>query len=137
MLSRYVYLCYASFALMWLCLFAPSASAAPPDHNSILTYKNGLQIGKRDVYPVELRNAAVLLTSTFKEQLPSYGRLVSVAEGMSAKDRCFNLFSSRAALASVQSGMLDASANAESFLKNSIASIEEVNTRTQVTCKMQ
>jgi hypothetical protein len=33
--------------------------------------------------------------------------------------------------------MLDASENAEGFLKKSITSIEEVNNNTQVTCEMR
>jgi len=88
------------------------------------------------VKAVELRNAAIAMTNEFRDLTPSYDLLVSVAKDMTAKDRCFNLYSSRAALASVEGGMLDASANAEEFLKNSIASIEEVNSQSQVMCEM-
>lgn len=119
-----------------LCAATTQTMAASTAY-SISTFKNGQPIGARKVTTVELRNAAIALTGVFQEQMPSYDRLVSVAKGMTAKDRCFNLYSSRAALASVEAGMLDASANAEGFLKNSITSIEEVNGQTQVTCEMR
>lgn len=119
-----------------LCAAATQTTAASTAY-TISTFKNGQPIGTRKVNTVELRNAATALTSVFQEQIPSYDRLVSVARGMTAKDRCFNLYSSRTALASVEAGMLDASANAEGFLKNSITSIEEVNNQTQVTCEMR
>ena len=127
----------SSVFVLGLSLIGTLAFAAQPDYNAILTFKHGQQIGVRNVYPAELRNAAVALTSAFNDQPPTYARLLSVAESMSAKDRCFNLFSSRIALASVEGGLLDASANAENFLKNSISTIEDVNSRTQVTCKMK
>jgi len=109
--------------------------AASPAY-TISTFKNGQPIGARVVKAVELRNAAIAMTNEFRDLTPSYDLLVSVAKDMTAKDRCFNLYSSRAALASVEGGMLDASANAEEFLKNSIASIEEVNSQSQVMCEM-
>ena len=85
---------------------------------------------------IELRIAAIALTNEFRDLTPSYDLLVSVAKDMTAKDRCFNLYGSRAALAFIEGGILDASANAEEFLKNSIASIEEVNSQSQVMCEM-
>ena len=112
------------------------AAAASVEY-SILTFKNSQQIGIRKVKPVELKNAAIGLSSAFKEQSPTYDVLVNVAKGMTAKDRCFNLFSSRVALASIEAGQLDASQYAEDFLKNSIASIELVNDQTQVKCEMK
>ena len=127
----------SSVFVLGLNLIGTFAFAAQPEYNTILTFKNGQQIGVRNVYSAELRNAAVALTSAFNDQPPTYARLLSVAESMSAKDRCFNLFSSRIALSSVESGRLDASANAENFLKNSISTIDDVNSRTQVTCKMK
>jgi hypothetical protein len=123
-------------AVLVLCAATAQTMAASTAY-TISTFKNGQPIGTRKVNAVELRNAAVALTSTFQDQIPSYDLLVSVAKGMTAKDRCFNLYSSRAALASVEGGMLDTSANAEGFLKNSIVSIEEVNSKTQVTCEMR
>ncbi|WP_227105137.1 hypothetical protein [Chromobacterium rhizoryzae] len=123
-------------AALILSALVVQAMAAPTVY-TISTFKNGQLVGARKVKPSELRNAAIAMTSAFQEQTPSYDQLVSVAQGMTAKDRCFNLYSSRAALASVQAGMLDASPNAEQFLKNSIASIEEMNSQTQVTCKMR
>lgn len=104
---------------------------------TISTFKNGQQIGTRKVNAVELRNATIAMTSAFQDRLPSYDLLVNVAKGMTAKDRCFNLYSSKVALASVEGGMLDASANAEGFLKSSIDSIGEVNSLTQVTCELR
>lgn len=121
--------------LLVLCAAAPQSMAASPDY-TIVTFKNGRPIATREVYAMELRNAAVALTSRFREQTISYSRLLSVAKSMTAKNRCFNLYSVRTALASVEGGLLDASANAEEFLKNSIASIEEVNSQSQVTCEM-
>lgn len=119
-----------------LCATAAQTMAASTAF-TISTFKNGQPIGTRKVTAAELRNAAIALTSVFQEQMPSYDRLVSVAKGMTAKDRCFNLYGSRVALASVEAGMLDASANAEGFLKYSIKSIEEINSQTQVTCEMR
>ena len=104
---------------------------------TIFTFKNGQRLGARVVKPIELRNAAVGMTTAFREAKPSYAVLLDVAKSMTAKDRCFNLFSSRIALASASSGLLDVSANAEEFLKNSVASIEEVNGQTQVACEMR
>jgi hypothetical protein len=104
---------------------------------TISTFKSGQKIGVRKVKPQELRNAATTLVTVFQNQTPSYSRLIDVAKGMTARDRCFNLYGSRVALASVKSGKLDSSANAEEFLANSISTIEAVNTETQVTCKMQ
>ena len=127
----------SSVFVLGLSLIGTFAFSAQPEYNTILTLKNGQQIGARNVYPAELRNAAIALTSAFNDQPPSYARLLSVAESMSAKDRCFNLFSSRFAFASIDGGLLDASANTENFLKNSIKTIEDVNSRTQVTCKMK
>ena len=128
LLSTVLVLCTATTQTM-----AASASTA----YTISTFKNGQPIGTREVSAVDLRNAAKHLTSAFQEQMPSYERLISVAKGMTAIDRCFNLFSSRVALASVKAGMLDASANAEGFLENSITSIEKVNSQTLVTCEMR
>lgn len=56
---------------------------------------------------------------------------------MTAKDRYFNLYSFRVTLASIESGLLDASTNAEDTMKNAITSIEEVNGRSKVSCEMQ
>lgn len=123
-------------AVLVLCAATTQTMAASTAY-TISTFKNGQPIGTRKVNAVELRNAAIAMTSAFKDKIPSYDLLVSVAKGMTAKDRCFNLYSSRVALASVEGGILDASANAEGFLKNSIVSIEEVNSKTQVTCEMR
>jgi hypothetical protein len=121
-----------------LCAIASRTMAASSaNYYTISTFKNGQAIGVREVNPDELRNASIALVSHFKDRIPSYGQLVSVANGMTAKERCFNLYSSRVALGSIESGMLDASANAEEFLKNSIVSIEEVNSKTQVMCEMK
>lgn len=118
-----------------LCVVTTQTMAASPAY-TISTFKNGQPIGVRVVNLIELRIAAIALTNEFRDLAPSYDRLVSVAKDMTAKDRCFNLYSSRAALAFVEGGILDASANAEEFLKNSIASIEEVNSQSQVMCEM-
>jgi len=112
-------------------------AAAVPVEYIIFTFKNDQPIGSRQVKPVELKNAAIALSSAFKEQTPTYEVLVNVAKGMTAKDRCFNLYSSRVALASIEAGILDASQYAEDFLKNSINSIESVNDQTQVKCEMK
>lgn len=119
-----------------LCVATTQTMAASTAY-TISTFKNGQPIGTRKVNVVELRNAAIALTSVFQDRIPSYDQLVSTAKSMTAKDRCFNLYSSRVALASVEGGILDASANAEEFLKNSIISIGEVNGQTQVTCEMR
>lgn len=115
---------------------ASLAKTAAPVY-TILTLKNGQQISKRVVNSAELHNAAIELTIAFQARSPDYSILLGVAKGMTAKDRCFNLYSSRTALASVQGGILDASANSEEFLRRSIKSIEEVNNQTQVTCEMK
>ena len=105
---------------------------------TISTFKNGQPLGMRKTEAAELRNAAIMLAGVFQESTtPSYERLVTVAKGMTAKDRCFNLFSSRVAIASIEAGMLDASQNAEVFLKSSISSLEAINSQTQVTCEMR
>ena len=122
-------------SVLVLCSAATQTMAASTAY-TISTFKNGQPIGTSKVNAAELRNAAIALTSVFQEQMPSYDKLVSVAKGMTAKDRCYNLYSSRAALASVEAGMLDASAIAEEFLKYSIKSIEDINSQTQVTCEM-
>lgn len=109
----------------------------PPPTYTIVTFKNGHEIGKRTVRIVDLHNAARALISAFNDRTPDFGLLVGVAKSMPAKDRCFNLFSSRVALASVQAGIFDTSANSEDFLNKSIRSIEEVNSQTQVTCDMK
>ena len=121
---------------MWWTSYTTETEAAPPTY-TIATFKNGQPIATRDVEPIELRHAAIALTTAFKDQTPSYALLVSAAKDMTAKDRCFNLYSSRAAMTSVVSGMLDASSNAKEFLKNSIASIEKVNNQTQITCELR
>ena len=118
-----------------LCVAVPTMAAST--NYTISTFKNGQPIATREVKAVELRNAAAAMITAFQDRAPNYAQLVSVAKGMTAKDRCFNLYSSRAALASVKGGILDASANAEEFLKNSIVSIEEVNGQTQVACEMR
>lgn len=123
-------------AAVVLCAATTQTMAASTAY-TISTFKNSQPIGTRKVNAVELRNAAIAMTSAFQDQIPSYDLLVSVAKGMTAKDRCFNLYSLRVALASVEGGILDTSANAEEFLKNSIVSIEEVNSKTQVTCEMR
>ena len=120
-----------------LILIASNQANAQPDSYTIYTFKNGMRLGTRIVTVVELRESAAFLTTRFQDQSPSYLRLVTVAKSMTAKDRCFNLYSSRSTLAAVQAGMLDASPNAEEFLKNSAASIDEVNRQTQVTCEMR
>ena len=117
-----------------LCIPVTNAFSASPAF-TVFTFKNGQKIGARIVKGEELRNAAFTLVSAFQEQVPSYQQLISVAKSMTAKDRCFNLYSSRFALASIESGNLDGSANSEEFLKNSIASIESVNSETRVTCE--
>ncbi len=119
-----------------LCIATTQTMAAPTTH-TIATFMNGQPIGTRVVKSVELRNAAIAMTNAFKNQTPSYVILESVAKGMTAKDRCFNLYSSRFALASVEVGMLDSSANAKEFLENSIASLQAVNSLSQVTCEMR
>ncbi len=103
----------------------------------ISTFKNGQPIGTRKTEAAELRNAAIGLAGAFQDKAPSYERLVSVAKGMTAKDRCFNLLSGKVAIASIEASKLDASQNAEVFLKNSIASLEAVNSQTHVTCEMR
>lgn len=113
-----------------------SQAMAEPNSFTIYTFKSGMRLGTRIVTVMELRESAVYLTTRFQDQAPNYDRLVTVAKSMTAKDRCFNLYSSRTTLAAVLAGMLDASPNAEDFLKNSVASIEEVNYQTQVTCEM-
>lgn len=118
-----------------LCVAVPTMAAST--NYTISTFKNGQSIATRQVKAVELRNAAAAMITAFQDRAPNYAQLVSVAKGMTAKDRCFNLYSSRAVLASVKGGILDASANAEEFLKNSIVSIEEVNGQTQVACEMR
>lgn len=115
-------------------------SAKQPERGAaytISTFKNGQRIGTRKTEAAELRNAATALTSAFQEHTPSYDRLVSVAKGMTARDRCFNLYSSRVALASIEAGMLDASQNAKTFFQDSISSIEAENSQTQITCNMR
>ena len=119
--------------LLWVTF---SQAMAEQNSYTIYTFKNGMRLGTRIVTVMELRESAVYLTTRFQEQTPSHDRLATVAKSLTAKDRCFNLYSSRSALAAVQAGMLDASPNAEDFLKNSVESIEEVNRQTQVTCEM-
>lgn len=104
---------------------------------TISTFKNDQIIGTRKVNEVELLSMAIGFTSEFKAQTSSYDLHLRVAKGMTAKERCFNLYTSRVALASVEAGVLDASANAERFIRNFITSIEEVNTQTQVVCEMR
>ena len=104
---------------------------------TIATFKNIRPIGIRSVEAVEIRNAIILLINEFQDITPSYGQLITVAEVMSAKENCFNLYMSIIALASVEGGILDASTNAKEVLKNSIASIKEVNSQNQVTCEMR
>jgi|JI10StandDraft_1071094.scaffolds.fasta_scaffold1042309_2 hypothetical protein len=116
--------------------FGWAAKAASPVY-TVLTFKNNQKIGKRAVSAAELHHAASELVIAFQENPPTYEVLIEVAKSMTAKDRCFNLYSSRITLASVQSGLVDASANAEEFLVNSIRSIGEVNDQTQVTCDMK
>jgi hypothetical protein len=127
---------FPMFAVLAICASTCWAKTTTPTY-TIFTLKNGQQIGKRIVHVAELRDAATALIAAFQERTPDYSLLVSVAKGMNAKDRCFNLYSSRTALASVQGGIQDASANSEEFLNNSIRSIEEVNNQTQVTCDMK
>lgn len=133
---RYLWL-LAAFFLAALCTVATHSVAAPSISYVISTFKNGQLIGTRKVNIVELRNAASTLSSAFQNEPPEYEQLLAVAKAMTAQDRCFNLYASRTALASVEAGIFDASANSEEFLKNSIASIEEINSYTQVTCAMR
>lgn len=125
-----------SLAFIGICLSASQATASPPTY-TIVTLKNGQEIGTRNIAAIELRNATSALVEAFQEQPPSYAVLLSIAKGMTAKTRCFNLYGSRIALASIESGKIDASANAEEFLKGSITSIEQVNAQTQITCEMR
>lgn len=122
-------------------VFACLAQAANPRTEmstyTIVTLKSGQSIGTRKTEAAELRNAAIALTEAFPENVPGYENLLSVAKGMTAKDRCFNLFSSRVAMALIEADMLDASQNAEAFLKNSISSLEAVNSQTEITCEMR
>ncbi len=116
-------------------LSRPGSAASPlqrPEKSTafiISTFKNGQPMGTRKTEAAEFRNAAIGLVSTFQDKTPSYERLVSVAKSMAAKDRCFNLLSSKFAIASVEAGIVDASQNAEMFLKNSVASLEAVNSQ--------
>ena len=126
-----------SFLVFLLLDVAATQAVAASTVYTISTFKSGQPIGTRKIKAAELRNAAIAMTSTFQEKTPSYELLVSVAKGMTAKDRCLNLYSSRVAMASIEAGMLDTSQNAEEFLKNSISSIEAVNSQTQVTCEMR
>lgn len=117
-------------------VLAQQVIAAPQDY-AIYTFKNEQLLGTRKVKLSEMRDGAIALTSTFKDKSPSYQVLLDVAKGMTAKDRCFNLFVSRVAIASIEAGKLDASQYAEEFFGNSIESIEAVNTATQVRCEMK
>lgn len=104
---------------------------------TIATFKNNSPIGIRSVEAVEIHDTVIYFINEFREITPSYGLLISVAEAMSAKENCFNLYMTKIALASVEVGILDASTNAKEVLKNSIASIKEVNSKNQVTCEMR
>lgn len=119
------------------CVQMGEVKSASPKAGSISTYKNGQLIGVRPVMNSELRDAATALSLVFRDKAPSYDHLVNVAEGMTAKNRCFNLYSSRFALASIEAGKLDASSSTRVFLKDSISSFEAVNSRTQVKCEMR
>lgn len=121
----------------WLLSFVVLQAVSAPVEYTIFTFKNGQQIGARKVKPVELRNAAIAITDAFQERIPPYEHMVKVAKGMTAKDRCFNLFSSKIALTSIEAGKLDASQYAQDFLSGSVSSIESVNSQTQVTCEMR
>lgn len=117
--------------------FVMQSTASAQEVSSITTSKNGQVIGVRKVTGDELRNSAVVLSTAFQERAPTYEHLLNVAKGMNAKDRCFNLFSSKVTLASIAAGKLDASQNAEAFLKGSISSLEAVNSQTQVKCTFE
>ena len=122
---------------------SPSNSLPKPGRHTekstayiISILKNGQEIGTRKTEATELHNAAIALASVFREKASSYERLVAAAKGMTAKDRCFNLFSSKVAMASIEAGMLEASQNAQMFFKISISALDAVNNKTQVTCEM-
>lgn len=116
----------------------PTKSEAAPISYVISTFKNGKQVGARKVNVGEIHAAASALNAAFQnESAPQYEQLFAVTKTMTAKERCFNLYASRSALASIETGIFDASANAEEFLNNSIRTIEDVNIQTQVTCQMK
>lgn len=121
--------------ILFMGFFMLEATAAQVT-TTISTLKNGQLIGTRKVNDSEFRNAAISLSQAFKEQTPSYEILLDVAKSMTAKDRCFNLYSSRFAIASIEAGKIDASQNAEDFLKKSISSIDAINSITNVNCEI-
>ena len=123
-------------ALMLVSLTYQIAEAAP-DSYSISTLKNGQQIGLRKVSSVEMRQSSSALANAFQEKRPSYDEMLDVAASMTAKDRCFNLFSAKLAVGAVEAGKIDVSATAESFLKDTIATIDQINKQTNVSCEIK
>lgn len=116
--------------------FAHLSAESAPSFYTIKTYKNGIAISARKVTVAELRSASHAMIDAFKDSSPSYDFLVNIANSMNAKERCFNLFGARTALATIETGIIDASKNSEESLKKSIASFEEVNGNTNVSCTM-
>ncbi len=124
----------AFFALIALCACASVCAAPGP---TISTFKNGQVIGIRATTTEEVRAAATAMATAFEKDPPNRAALLGAAKAMTAKARCFNLYMGRVAMASIQAGKIDASANSEAFLQDSIATLSEVNDQTQVKCEMK
>lgn len=125
-------------SVMAMAFVCSTSAAAQKDAGYVIsTYKNGAKVGSRKVTATELRNASIGLVDAFQAGRPDYQILLKAAKSMTAMDRCFQWFVAGIAMASIQSGALDASANAENFLQDSKESIGETNTATRVTCDMR
>ena len=103
----------------------------------ISTFKSGQAIDVRRADVAQLRDAAFAMTNALQKNTPSREQLLNAAKATPEKDRCFNLHSSMVALASIDAGTLDALQKTRELLRNSISSIEAVNSEAKINCEMR
>lgn len=118
------------------CLTALSSAAEPADY-MVETFRGGQLVHQRPTSRVEFQNSAKALIQFSSDRTVSHVQQVDMARALDARSRCFNLYATRMAAGGVALGKIDANANAEDFLKESAATLEDVNKKTGVSCGLR
>lgn len=118
-------------------LFSTQHSFAGPDQYVISTMVNNKNIGDRRVISEELISSAYALTITFDKERPDYKTLLTAARNSTAKERCFNLYALRFTGDLIKTSQLNISSNVKGIIRNAINTIDQVNKKQSVKCKIE
>jgi len=121
------------FVSLGLSIAAAHTMAAAGDFN-FLTIQDG-KIINTTAYKAEAVHAeAVKWIATLKKPI-NVETMMTVVNAMPAKDRCANFLSVAVALTMVEEGYKNVSELTKNSLQNLFYTIQDVNKKTQVTCR--